>query len=211
MIAMHTGFCVATGQRWFGYYTSKVTTIIVQVEIPKYQYQKRVAKYVLGNQLSPDGSITAIDNLHFISEPFLKLDQGWGVTELEKEVQRLHPGLVIVDPLYKVVSGRITDEYDMRKFTDRMDNLIAKYQFSLILIHHDRKDQVFEGQAVNMGSQDMFGTSIFLDWCDTAIKIEPQTTDAEVRLIPDIVRHAEEETKPFMVSVDRTTLQFKLK
>jgi hypothetical protein len=62
-----------------------------------------------------------------------------------------------------------------------------------------------------MGSQDMFGTSIFLDWCDTAIKIEPQLTDAEVRLVPDVVRHAEDELKPFLVSVDRQTLRFRIK
>jgi len=204
MIAMHTGMCIATGKKWFGFSTTRGNVLILQSEIPKAQYQKRASKYVAGNNINTD-------SLWIASEPYIKIDKGFGYTDLERDILRIHPLLVIIDPLYKVVSGRITDEYDMRQFTDRMDVLINKYHFSLILIHHDRKEQVFEGQAVNMGSQDMFGTSIFLDWCDTAIKIEPQETDAEVRLIPDILRHAEDDVKPFMVSIDRSTLRFSIK
>ena len=204
MIAMHTGMCIATGHSWFGFHVNQHNCLILQSEIPKAQYQKRANKYIEGNKIHTE-------HLWIASEPYIKLDKGFGYTELEKEIIRLHPGVVIIDPIYKVVSGRITDEYDMRQFTDRMDILIDKYHFSLILIHHDRKSQVYEGQAVNMGSQDMFGTSIFLDWCDTAIKIEPQATDAEVRMVPDVVRHAEEELKPFMVAVDRKTLRFSIK
>jgi RecA-family ATPase len=204
MIALHTGMCIANGKKWFGFTTNRAKTFILQSEIPKAQYQKRADKYVKGN------SIEDKKNLLIASEPYIKLEKG-GYFDLEKELLKWQPGVVIVDPIYKVVSGRITDEYDMRQFTDKMDILISKYHFSLILIHHDRKQQVFEGQAVNMGSQDMFGTSIFLDWCDTAIKIEPQLTDAEVRLVPDVVRHAEDELKPFLVSVDRQTLRFRIK
>jgi len=205
MIAIHTAFCIAGGKPWFGFRTTATTTLMLQVEIPKVQYRNRVHKYAQGN------NITKLDNLHFLTESYIKLDKGFGCSSLEQEIVRLKPGVVIVDPLFEVVSGRLTDEFDMRQFTDRMNMLMNKHHFALIIIHHDRKPQIFEGQSVNLGSQDMFGTVYFLGWCDTAIKIEPQQTDAEVRMVPDVVRHAEDELKPFMVAVDRKTLRFSIK
>lgn len=91
---------------------------------------------------------------------------------------------------------------------DRMDMLITKYKFSLILIHHDRKHQLYEGQVVNMGAEDMFGTSIFVDWCDTSIRTATTNIDGNVLLTFEKVRHAVEELKPITIHIDRNTLRF---
>jgi len=202
MLSIHTGFCLAEGQPWFGFKTWKSTTYILQVEVPKAQFRTRVLKYSIGNKATSS-------NIHLCTEPYTKLDRGFGCNELEKEIQRCQPKAIIIDPIYKVVSGRMTDEYDMRQFMDRMDLLMSKYHFSLILIHHDRKHIISEGQLVSFGAEDMFGTSIFIDWCDTSIKSTTTGKDGEVILSFEKARHSDEELKPMTIQVNRADLTFR--
>jgi len=202
MIAMHTGFCLATGRPWFGYNTVQTTNYSLQIEIPKPEYQKRVAKYCYGNGISSD-------NIFFRTEYYIKLDQGYGLDDLTKEIEEAKPQVVIIDPIFKIVSGRLTDEYDMRKFMDRMDALMGTYKFALILIHHDRKPQIVGGEIYQSAS-DIFGTSVFIDWCDTAIRTMEGGVDGEVIMQFEKVRHAEEEQiKPMTIRIDRRNLTFR--
>lgn len=202
MLSIHTGFSLALGRPWFGFKTIKAVTYILQIEVPKAQFRERVLKYTLGNQVTSQ-------DIYFSTEHYIKLDRGYGVNELEKELQRINPQVLIVDPLFKVVTGRITDEYDMRQFMDRMDLLMAKYRFALILIHHDRKHQIYEGEAISFGAEDMFGTSIFIDWCDTSVRTSTTSRDGEVILTFEKARHADEELKPITIQIDRSNLTFK--
>jgi hypothetical protein len=214
MLAMHTGYCLAQGTPWFGFNTTKSVVLVVQCEIQKYQYKIRSDKYADGNQLSDKLAkrIACEENLHIASEPYIKLDQGFGYQALEAEIYRLHPTVIIIDPLYKVVSGRLSDEWEMRKFTDRVDMLIDKHKVSVIIIHHDRKEQIQEGQVMNRGSQEMYGTVFFQGWCDSSVRLEVQDgNENEVDVIPDILRNAQQDIKPFRVAIDKKTLQFRIK
>ena len=207
MLAMHTCFCISQGKPWFGFSTYKSKAYYVQVEIPKFGFQQRVIKYVSHNHVVDAGNII-FDTVHY-----LKLDKGYGMGLLEKEMIKHQPKVLCIDPIYKVVSGRITDEYDMRQFTDRLDELMYKYKLAIILIHHDRKQQIIGDQLVDMGADDMFGSSIFPDWTDTAIKTvlvtDPTQGDGEIRLTFYKARNAyENPLKPFNVLVRRRDLTF---
>lgn len=201
MLTIHTAFCIATGKDWFGFATSKSPVYILQIEVPQAELQKRVIKYVQGN------SITSQD-IFFASEHYFKLDRGYGYAELEKELSRTQAQILILDPLYKLVSGRMTDEYDMRIFMDKMDELIHKFKLSLIMVHHDRKHQIINGELVSFGAEDMFGTSIFIDWCDTSIKTTLGSIDGDVTLSFEKARHAEDELKPIQIHINRSNLTF---
>lgn len=203
MITIDAAFCIGTGKPWLGFKTAKTTSYVVQAEIPQAQFRERVAKYALGNKVDTG-------NVYLATEPYIKLDKGFGVGELDKELSRTGARLLIIDPVFKMVSGRLTDEYDMRQFFDRMDLLAAKYNFSLILIHHDRKHLIQDGQIFSMGAEDMFG-SYMQNWCDTIIRTETTDTDGEVKLTFEKVRHSSEEIRPILVTVDRDTLRFSRK
>lgn len=206
MLSYHLAFCIANGKPWLGFSTYKSPVYLLQVEVPQTQLRERVIKYALGNQ-------TTSDMVWLCTEHYIKLDKGFGQSELEKELDRTHPKVLIIDPIYKVVSGRMTDEYDMRQFMDRVDILMGKYKFALILIHHDRKHQLFEGQVIDMGAEDMFGTSIFIDWCDTSIRTNSVDVDlhcADITLTFEKARHAQEVLRPVTVRADRRDLTFKI-
>lgn len=201
MLSYHTAYTIATGRDWFGFRTYKTPVYTVQVEVPQAQLRNRIIKYAEGNKV--DAS-----NVWFATEHYIKLDKGFGISELEQELSRTKPGVLIIDPIFMVVSGRMTDEYDMRQFMDRMNLLIATYKFALILIHHDRKMQLVEGQYVSAGAEDMFGTSIFIDWCDTSIRTTTTGIDGEVILTFEKVRYAEEKLKPIIIQINRADLTF---
>jgi RecA-family ATPase len=206
MLSNYTGFCIAEGVPWFGYRTHKTPTYLLQIENPQAQNRERVLKIAEGNSIQSD-------NIWFCTEPYIKLDKGFGIAELDKELSRTGARVLIVDPIYKVVSGRMTDEWDMRQFMDRMDLLMDKYKFSLILVHHDRKMQLIDGKYMSSGAEDMFGTSIFIDWCDTSIRTQLTGTDGEILLSFEKVRHSQDiiPGSKLVVKVDRATLNFSKK
>lgn len=204
MLSIHTAFTIANGLPWFGYKTTKTPTYYLQVEVPQTQLRERVLKYTIGNKV-------VADNVWLATEPYIKLDKGFGLAAIDGELSRTQAKLLIVDPIYKVVSGHMTDEWDMRQFMDRMDLLMDKYKFSLILIHHDRKHLIQDGVMISCGAEDMFGSSIFIDWVDTAVRSETNDNDGELILTFEKARHAQEELKPLTIQIDRATLRFNKK
>jgi len=206
MTAIDLAFRLATGSPWLGFDTTLSTVLIIQLEIPKAAYQKRVNKYIFGNKLSP------MNNLFLLTTQQLKLDKGWGIALLEQWIAEVKPQVIIVDPIFKVVSGRLTDEYDVRQFTDRMDEIIEKHKVSLILIHHEGKDIIVEGERFDRGADASFGSAVFGWWCDTAIELRTISPGSNIVTISfPLLRLAEDEIKPIVVEVNRSNLVFNIK
>jgi len=203
MTAIDLSFKLSTGNPWLGFRTTLSTTLVIQLEIPKAAYQKRVHKYTLGNKLSP------LNNLFFITTRNLKLDTGWGIQMLESWITNVHPQVLIIDPIYKVVSGRLTDEYDVRKFTDRMDDIAERHHVSIVMIHHEGKDWVIEGERYDRGADAAFGSAVFGWWVDSSIELR---TEGEGSNIVDVsfplLRLSEDDIKPIRVEVNRSNLVF---
>ena len=206
MTAMDLSFKLASGKPWFGFNTVLSTVLIIQLEIPKFEYQKRVIKYTCGNKLSP------LDNLFFITTQSLKLDKGWGVSILEQWISDMHPQVIIIDPIYKVVSGRLTDEYDVRQFTDRIDLLAEKYRCSFVLIHHEGKDMVVEGERYDRGPDAAFGSAVFGWWVDSSIELRAVAEGSNIVDVSfPLLRISEDEIKPFTIEINRSNLVFSKK
>jgi len=200
MLLMHMAFTLATGQDWFGYKTIASPIYLLQTEIAKAEFLKRIKKYIGGNKSTPD-------NIYLRTEGYIKLDRSYGAMDLEKEIQETQPQILMLDPVYAIMSGKIVDEHDVRFLTDWLNKIIDKYKLSVVLIHHDRKPLVIGGEIYS-SADDIFGSSIFLDWTDTAIRTTNTGKDAEVMLSFEKVRHAEEELKPIRVRINRSDLTF---
>ena len=203
MTAIDLSFKLACGKPWLGFPTVLSTVLVIQLEIPKAAYQKRVNKYCFGNQLSP------LNNLFFITTRNLKLDKGWGVALLEQWIAETKANIVVVDPIFKVVSGRLTDEFDVRQFTDRLDDVIEKHQVSFILIHHEGKDWVIEGERYDRGADAAFGSAVFGWWCDSSIELRAELEGSNrIDVSFPLLRLSEDEIKPIKVSINRSNLVF---
>lgn len=201
MFAQHTGFCLASGIPWLDFETSASSVLTVQLEIPKAVFRKRVEKYAQGNNLFPA-------NLYYISQHYLKLDREFGFAALDRAVSIVRPDVLIIDPVYKVLSGNISDSYDMMKLLDNLDNLIDKHQIAIILVTHTRKPIVSEsGEVVDRGLEDIMGSSYLPNWLDSAVGMKVIGQDL-VQLSFTALRHAEEEVPAVMARISRQTLKF---
>lgn len=172
-MALHTAYCIATGSKWFGYSTSPAAVFIYQTELPKAEYQKRVKKYM-------SNAIVGRPHKRIIlkSHVALKLDTIHGLANLSTEIGDIKNEMeadhlvVILDPLYQLLSGDISNTRDMERLESHIDEIKDKFHCSFIIIHHTRKTHFSsDGEAIDAGSQEATGSSYLINWCDTAIKL----------------------------------------
>ena len=207
MMALDMQLRIATGKPWFDFPTISSSVYGFQSEIPQTPLRKRVLKYMIGNA-------TATDNCWFCTELYEKIDKGWGYTELEKEIARTNPQVLIIDPIYNSVAAKLVDDYDVGLFLDRMNLLRSKYKLAIVLIHHNRQAEHGEGETFHYGTDELFGSSRFKRWLDTIIYVELLNDGdpfVDLKLTFEKTRHTENKIKPIYVEAKRTDLTFRRK
>jgi len=192
MLALHTGYCIAEGKPWFGFNTTKCTVFKYQVELPKAVDRKRVIKYM--NSRRPS-------NYFFKTAPYSKIDTGYGKQALERDlvtVQSRRPDthiVLILDPVYLLITGHISDDYDIKRLLDNLNEVKAKHDVTTILIHHTHKTRVdSSGEVIDLGSEEIMGSSYFNNYADTMVRVKllnPYTAKNKVKISFELTRHAE--------------------
>jgi len=68
----------------------------------------------------------------------------------------------IIDPVYLFIEGHVSDEYDVKRFLHgTLNDLRAKHNMSVVLIHHPHKTRVDQGgKAVDFGSEELWVVAI---------------------------------------------------
>ena len=188
MNAIHLAFCLARGEPWFGFKTTQATVFSHQVELPKLIVRDRVTKYA-------NGSRVASQNLFFETpEDDLLLDTTFGLQQLTRDIEEVKrratgpslPLVVILDPLYLYLAGHISDEYEVKKFQQNVNTLRRKHNITFIIIHHSRLRRVdSSGQVVDLGAEEIMGSSYWNNWLDTIVRVQlanPFTGSDTVRI-----------------------------
>lgn len=212
MTSMGLGMCLVCGYPWANLEIPGGDRVLyLQFEITHPMLHKRVAK-MCGAWKQEHGHIQEIrDEMLVWSEPFLKLDNNMGRGILIDKLRRYKPTVLIVDPIYKALSGNILDPNSVRTLVDSLDSLIDLFKISLILIHHTRKGSLEDQPTEYDPSDDMLGSAVFSWWADSIIKVKRKGgmgTKETLELTFDKVRHAEETLTKREVIFDRNTLLF---
>lgn len=213
MLSLWLMLCVADGTPWLGFETPSGgrSVLYVQSEVPHSLLHQRFFKMWDGWR-AVNGNKRPLNLVHFGTEPYLKLDTSGGYDTLEKVLSELEPSLVIMDPVYKLMSGNILDPNSVRALLDSLDRLIAKHKFALMLVAHPRKSAMEETE---WGSDALLGSVFFSAWADSVIKVTRQTTkDGKLtnylKLNFDVVRYAQEILEEREVLLKEDTLSFDL-
>lgn len=211
MLSLHTAFTLANGLNWFGYKTAAAASFKIQVELPKTIDRDRAEKYAKGASSYPPNV--------FFKTPTerIKLDTSWGIASLNRDIEEVksrspdHHLVLILDPLYKLIAGHISDEYDVKKFQDNIDESKSKYHYSVIIIHHSRLTRTdASGMIVDLGAEEAMGSSYWNNWCDTMIRVkllDPFTEKRNVEVSFELTRNAQTDLPNFHVRWDRSNLQ----
>jgi len=175
MNVLHLAYNIAQGTPWFGFQTMPATVLCHQVELPKLLHQERFKKYKRGNKVTSP-------NVFFMTpEDDILLDTTYGLGELTKNIEEIQrrahnpklPLVIILDPLYLYLAGHISDEYDVRKFQRNINSLRRKYHATFIIIHHARLTRTDAGgQVVDLGAEEIMGSSYWNNWLDTILRVK---------------------------------------
>lgn len=211
ILAIHTAYCIATGSDWFGFKTKKCTVFKYQVELPKAIDRKRILKYINSTK---NGSRP--DNLFFKTAPYSKIDTSYGRQALEKDIQVVQQRspdqhvVLILDPVYLLISGHISDDYDIKKLLDNLNEIKAKLHISVIIVHHTHKTRVDSaGNIIDLGSEEIMGSSYFNNWADTMVQLRllnPFTGNNQVKMSFALSRHAEKILPAIHMNWNRSSL-----
>ncbi len=206
---------IAAGQPWMGFKTPEAgnRVIYLQLEIPHPLLHKRLTKMETAwDAVNKAEAIRRIrENLYVWTEPFLKLDRPEGIGTLKKHVELIQPAVIMVDPIYKTISGNILDPNHVREVCDQVDMMLSEYEVSIVFAHHARKSAISEESTFDLGSDDMLGAAVFSYWADTVIKIVKVAevkNEVGLTLNFDIIRHAEDLIEPKEVVFNRDDLMF---
>lgn len=210
-LALYTATCIATGRPWFGHKTTKSLPYLYQVELPKYAFQLRTRKFfTYENGLRPQ--------IMFENAVRLKLDTSYGANALEKDIASIHNSypdqhiVLILDNIYKCMSGHISDPKDTERLLDNIDELKDRHKITAILIHHTRLSHFdSDGKIIDAGAEDAMGSSYFNNWCDTMLRLkllDPPPFGAGTTVKADflLARNADKYLSGFKIRWSRTTL-----
>ena len=206
---IYTAYTIATGSSWFGHRTTTCPVIIFQAELPKAVHKRRVVKF--------DSCTPIPKNIMFETNRYCKLNTSYGrdilksvILEAQSRFPRQHM-VLILDPVYLLMSGKISEEYDVRCMLDNINDLRETYNLSIILIHHSHKTRVTsDGTIVDTGSDEIFGSGYLNFWCDTQVRLKrlnPFSLDNQIGFSFTLTRNAESVLSPFDVEWSRATLQ----
>ena len=212
MNTLHLAYCIGSGIPWFGFQTAPATVLSHQIELPKALFQDRFLKYKRGNKVTSP-------NVYFTTPPDdILLDTTFGTGELTKNVEEVQrrandpklPIVVILDPLMLYMGGHISDEYDVRKFQRNVNSLRRKYNATFIIIHHARLTRTdASGQVVDLGAEEIMGSSYWNNWLDTIVRIKvmnPFSGSDSVQMSFDKTRNAQNFLPGFKVKWHRENL-----
>jgi len=198
-LLQYVGMCCAGGLPLFNQYkTKKVKVLYLQLEMPYFAFLKRLQNSSL-SQL-PDVQ----DNFHVWTAFWLKVDKPEGRETFEQVIQEIQPELLIIDPLYKVMSGSENSVEDMTKIFDVLDLLIDKYNFALIFSSQGRKTQILEKLGkIDLGDEELRGSSSIPGWVDSILGLR-YAADTK-RTLSFNLRHGDKERFTATIQLDKKT------
>jgi len=207
MVCMRFALNLAQGKPWLGFGLPEdgTSSLYLQLEMSEPLLQQRFLT-MTGGERKFDKKVP----FHLWTEFFLKLDTNEGIDTVGKALEKHSPEVLIIDPLYKIMTGNISDAQSVAAMLDGLDTLLANFpHLSMMLVNHTRKSS--EGDD-SWGSDDMIGSSIFSNWADSIIKIEKTDVEGstQIEAIFDVVRHAttDIDRRKFRVSKDLEFTKF---
>ena len=203
MFSLNAIFLISSGLSLLGLRTVPTRVGMLQVELSQASFQKRVRKFIENHK-----SLSS-QNPHFATEADIKLDKPTGIAKLAAEVQKLGIQLLIIDPLYKVFTGDVSNWGDMARLLDNLDKLCWRYNCAVWLVHHKRKLRIVDNAPADYGTDELVGSSALKDWADSIIRF---TVKGQDDILVEFLktRTSEDIIQAKLVHFNRATLGFEL-
>lgn len=171
---------VCHGWHWLGHQCKQGKVLYVNLEIQAPSFMHRLdavysaMRAARGLDKAPIGNISDLDvwNLRGHAAPLDRL-----VPMLVRKALDRHYTLIIIDPIYKVLTGDENSASDMAAFTNQFDVICQELGCAVFYAHHHAKGKAGERAAVDRAS----GSGVFARDPDAMIDMSPLYIPKELR------------------------------
>lgn len=193
MLIQNLSLALIRGDKWIGFRTKPggVSVLYLQLEIPEPLLHKRFKQMTNGNQ-------GAKKEMWIWTEHHLKVDLREGMVRIREQLALHKPDVLIIDPLYKILSVDMSNNHAVTYVLDELDKLIAEYGVSIVLVTHSTKADV---DGDKWGTDNMMGGALLSAWADTVMEVARDKNGLRISL--DVVRHADTELPDVLVKMDK--------
>ena len=169
-LLMELCIALAEGKPWLGFHCRKSRVLYINLEIDPASCIMRFMKiYEALKWERKHMDDIVIWNLRGYAEPLDHL-----VPKLLRRMQEQHFDAVIIDPIYKVITGDENNASEMGYFTNQFDKICSKTGSSVIYCHHHSKGAQGAKKAMDRAS----GSGVFARDPDAQLDmIELELTD----------------------------------
>ena len=118
-------------------------------------------------------------NRNFLVAPFgtpIPLDTEQGQQFLSNLMDEYMPDVLIIDSLQKISSKELTDEQAVKSLIHYLSNVRAKYNTSLLVIHHNRK-KPNDAQKKSVELSDVYGSTYIATDADFVMNLHATTQE----------------------------------
>ena len=200
MMVMQLAFEVANGFPWVGRFpTAQGKVVYLQCEIGRGEFRDRLRKMWIAYPDTPQ------ETLYHLTSKTLRAslsDAQFG--RLLDDLDAIRPSLLIVDPQWKTLLGDENNGNDLRDYYNMMDAITESVGCAIVIVTHRRKSQRGDGgPPLDMGFQELKGSSRQVDWPDAIVRLTKGKDKSVLKF--EALRNAEE-PDPVVLTFDVTTL-----
>lgn len=163
-LALDLAVAIAAGEPFLGRQTEVGTAAYIGGEGGNYQLQRRLAWIVKGRKLQPSGFA---ERLVVGLNPRIQLDRVHGVGELKRELDKIQPTLLILDPFTRFHTGKENDRDSMERILGRLRVISEEYQLFCMVVHHapkPKKDVQYDPLRGSSSMRAWHDALIWLEW-----------------------------------------------
>jgi len=196
LLAGQMGLCVSSGEKFLGYSTNIGSVIYGQCEISSKNLQDRLSKQKVGIPNYVDGMF--VETIHKLRLPSDK-------DGIKARLDKIHPDLLILDPLLYFFEGDLVqDVQKVQEFNRMIDEFIDEFGVSVVIIHHSRK----QGEELK-GIEEALGSIAITAFYDSLIWVHSEVTGRIKNVRVEMSLRNAESPQPFIIRLDEKTLLFR--
>jgi len=165
--------CIGAGEPFLGIPTKQGRVLYLQFEMGTGVLQWRMRQTGM-----------SYENVYVGTTFSMKLDKKSGQDVLKAELEAIEPQVLILDPLYKILSGDENTAQDVEIILDFLDEMIDAFGLSVLIVHH-------AGYDLSRGGR---GSSVLEGWVESYIEMKKKPDEADgllrAKVTPKLLRHA---------------------
>lgn len=178
-LMIELALAISEGGDWLGYRCHRGSVLYLNLEVAKNSFMQRLraVNMAYGRSNAMSGNLV-VWNLRGKVLPMDIL-----LKKIERRIEKsgLHFDMIIVDPIYKVLTGDENSNSDMAKFCSYLDKLAFDCQSTIVFCHHHSKGGQGDKRSMDRAS----GAGVFARDPDAFIDLLPLDADAAKDVLQD--------------------------